>query len=50
MVKMEAYDVISAKNDLNMQRGSPNGHGYDSHIPYNSVGKPENRNKKPRID
>ena len=41
MVKIDAYDVISDRKDLKMQTGSPKRHGYASHIPYNSVGKPE---------
>jgi len=40
MVSTDADDVISVKNVLKRQYGSPNTHGYARQIVYSSGGKP----------
>ena len=46
IVNTDAYDVISDRKDLKIQKGSPNRQGYDSQMPNNSVGRPKSKNKK----
>jgi len=44
MVRIDADEVISVRNVLNKQYGSPKRHGYASQIAYNSGGRPSDHN------
>jgi len=47
MVRIDADDVVSVRNVLKRQYGSPSRHGYASQIVYSSGGRPSQRNVAP---